>query len=1188
MFLKRLDTVGFKSFAERISVDFVTGVTAVVGPNGSGKSNITDAIRWVLGEQSARSLRGSKMEDIIFQGSDSRKALNVAEVTLTLDNSDQTLPIEYDEVSVTRRVYRSGESEFLINKQACRLKDIVDLFMDSGLGREAFSIISQGKVEEILSSKAEERRTIFEEAAGVLKYKNRKEKAEYKLAETQENLNRVEDIIYEIESQLDPLKEQAAVATDYLQKKDQLKEQEISLLIAEIEQLHSQWKTLLEKMEEEKQYELELKTGIQKKEAHVEQERSQIQALDESIEELQESLLIFTKEIESLEGNKKLVHERLKHFEENKQKLEEEGIVLRDRIVKVEKDLHSEKEKLKQDLNMRNKTKNKLEELSSKMATTEENIQDQIEERKSEYIEYLNQQAAMRNERQTIEKQLSQIEAKRLNQDSKFQGLTGERERLEDELQQLNQELKHDYEARVEAEDKLQTLKQEIEADKERYQDLQTKLYQGYQYIEKLKSKKEMLEEMKEDFQGFFQGVKEVLKARDGNELEGIHGAVIELLNVPSSYITAIETALGGQAQHIVVKDETVARHVIHWLKRTNKGRATFLPMNAMKPKYIAKHLLSGITRHEGFVGIGTDLIQYERAYHDVMNHLLGNIVIAKDLRAANEIAVQLQRKFRVVTLEGDVVNPGGSMSGGAQKKTNQSLFTRERDLKDVTEKLSSYEQKAKEFEKKVKAHKEAMDQKESRLEVYRSEISDKHEREQSLRSKVMEKEVNINHLNENLKLYDQDKLQFEQDLTGLMERDKGLSEQLESLNQQLTSIQREIDDLSEQQSTFQKSQKELEESYHQLQITFAEQESQLKNQKEKTSQLEANLQEYQQSYQANQDQLNGILSFHENIQSEEDIESKLAEQQEEKDQTLHSIQTRRAERAKRTQLVNDTERELKEEHRLHQATVQAIQDKEVKANRLDVELENRLNHLQTEYMITFERASQEYEKANDIEKTRQAVKLIKRSIEELGTVNIGAIDEYERIQERYQFLTEQQTDLIQAKDTLYSVISEMDEEMKRRFETTFYQIKEEFTLVFQQLFGGGRAELKLTDPSNILNTGVDIVAQPPGKKLQHLGLLSGGERALTAIALLFAILRIRPVPFCVLDEVEAALDEANVNRFARYLKVYSENTQFIVITHRKGTMEEADVLYGVTMQESGVSRLVSVKLEDTAELVQT
>ncbi len=1187
MFLKRLDTVGFKSFAERVSVDFVPGVTAVVGPNGSGKSNITDAIRWVLGEQSAKSLRGSKMEDIIFQGSDSRKALNIAEVTLTLDNSDQALPLDYQEVSVTRRVYRSGESEFLINKQTCRLKDIIDLFMDSGLGREAFSIISQGKVEEILSSKPEERRSIFEEAAGVLKYKQRKKKAEYKLAETQENLNRIEDIIFEIDGQLEPLKEQAAVAKDYLQKKDELKKVEIALLIAEIEEMHGKWKSVLAEIEAQKEKEVALQTSIQQKQAGLEEGRSQIQALDESIEDLQESLLDLTKQLENLQGKKELSNERFKHFEDNKSKLEEENGQLKTRMDKLETGLTEEQEKLSRLEAERRETNKSLKQTAELLSTSKQNIEEQIEELKSDYIEKLNEQAAKRNERQSISRQLEQINLKKDNQQDKFKGLISEREQLERKLADLKTKLAEQAETRLAAEHTYEKQRKNLEADNAAYQELQTKLYQGYQYIEKLKSKKEMLEDMKEGYQGFFHGVKEVLKAREDKELSGIDGAVIELIDVPAKLIPAVETALGGQAQHIVMEDESKARAAINWLKKHNKGRATFLPVTAIKPKYIPADLLAGVKNHQGFVGVGAELVSFQQKYKGIAENLLGNVVIADNLKAANEIAVHLHRKFRVVTMDGDIINPGGSMTGGAKKKSGQSLFSREKDLQEVTDKLNEFQQKALEFEQKVKARKQANEELEQAMEKQREAIRAAQQQEQETRTAVKEMEVNVAHYNENLKLYDQDTNQYETDLTDLKQRNAKLADELNDLERTLEAIQGEIDECDRRQADYQENQEKLQEKHHRLQITLAEQDANVNSQKEKCKALNHQLEEVNQALRENTEQLEQMFDFQNNRETEEEIDAKLEEKQKQKDKVAELIQARRQERLKRTETAGDQEREIKEKNRIYQSLVQDLQDKELKAARFDVELENRLNHLQNEYALSYEKAAQNYEKAEDIDQAKQSVKLVKRSIDELGTVNLGAIDEYERISERYEFLTEQQTDLVQAKDTLFGVISEMDEEMVRRFETTFTQIKEEFSIVFSALFGGGSAELKLTNPENMLETGVDIIARPPGKKLQHLGLLSGGERALTAIALLFAILRVRPVPFCVLDEVEAALDDANVSRFAKYLKEFSEKTQFIVITHRKGTMEEADVLYGVTMQESGVSRLVSVRLEDAPALVK-
>jgi len=1187
MYLKQLESVGFKSFAERIRVDFVPGVTAIVGPNGSGKSNITDAIRWVLGEQSAKSLRGSKMEDIIFQGSDSRKPLNVAEVTLALDNQDRGLPLDYAEVSVTRRVYRSGESEFFINKQPCRLKDIIDLFMDSGMGREAFSIISQGKVEEILSSKAEERRMIFEEAAGVLKYKQRKKKSEYKLEETQENLNRVEDIIHEIEQQRVPLEQQAKTAAKYLDLKDQLKEQEISLLIAEIESLHDMWQSLLDELEEDKMEEMDWKAKIRKKDADLELERNKIQKLDDEIAALQSQLVTMTEELEKAEGRKNLFQERTKHVTENRVKLEAQQREIAIKIDKLEQVVQKEEEELR-DLNAcRDKSHKKVKELEKMLSFKEDEISEEIENLKSEYIEKLNQQAAMRNERQSIKQQKDQLEAKKESQTKKLNKLLTSKEGLNKEETIVKERLETLESHLAKKKSGISKQKEKLEVKKEQFQTARSKLYEGYQFIEKLQARKEMLKELKEDFQGYFQGVKAVLKARDKKELENIYGAVIELIDVPKKYLSAIETTLGGQAQHIIVNNDETARQAISWLKRTNNGRATFLPLSSLKTREIPKHIQSQLQQHPGFIGIAARLVRADAMYQKAIHYLAGNVIIANTLKDANEIAKLVMRKYRIVTLEGDVVSPGGAMSGGARKKSNQSsLFTRQKDLAEVTENLAEYKQKILSFEEKLETRQAKIAELTRLLQSEESGIPSLEQELQEVQSEYANIKMKKESLIENIKLYRQEKSEFDEERSQLIDRDRALSNSLEEMKRKLASIENNIDQLSSQEDAFKRNYEQMQRDLHKEQVTLAELDERLKAQQEKTDANKVQLDELKTQYTQGTSDLEELNALHAKEESIEDIEEKISVKKLEKEDAVTAIQVKRSGRADRTQRLQDQERELKEENRNHQAFQKKIQEKEVKVNRLDVDLENRLSHLQSEYVITFEKARETYAKAENIESAKSAVSDLKQRIEQLGTVNLGAVDEYERIKERLAFLLEQKTDLVKAKETLYAIIAEMDEEMEKRFDETFTQIKKEFKNVFSQLFGGGHAELKLTEPTNLLDTGVEIIAQPPGKKLQYLGLLSGGERALTAIALLFSILRVRPVPFCVLDEVEAALDEANVVRFAEYVKFHSEDTQFIVITHRKGTMEEADVLYGVTMQEAGVSRLVSVRLEDTKELI--
>nr|WP_263328020.1 chromosome segregation protein SMC [Neobacillus sp. Marseille-Q6967] len=1188
MYLKRLDIIGFKSFADRIGVDFVPGVTAVVGPNGSGKSNITDAIRWVLGEQSAKSLRGTKMEDIIFAGSDTRKPLNYAEVTLTLDNQDEKLSIDYNEVSVTRRVTRSGDSEFLINKQPCRLKDIIDLFMDSGLGREAFSIISQGKVEEILNSKAEDRRTIFEEAAGVLKYKNRKKKAESKLTETQENLNRVNDILHELESQVEPLKIQASMAKDYLEKKEELEKIEVALTVYDIEDLHQKWEKLSRQLEERQEDEIKLSSQLQIKEAKIEEIRDHIQALDDSINDLQNVLLHASEELEKLEGRKEVLKERKKNASQNRGQLEKNIAELTEKIKLLKETRDGQHELVKSLEEQVIALQVQLKVRQEKLALFTENIDEKIELLKTEYIEILNAQAGAKNECKYIEQQLKQQEVRSSRLDTDNERFIEERlviqaqkQKIESSLEKIQQKLEDQVVRYREQQRKLENVRNN-------YQKQEKTLYQAYQFLQQAKSRKDMLEELEEDYSGFFQGVKEVLKAR-GKKLHGIEGAVAELVTVPKEYETALETALGGALQHIVVDNEQNARAAIQYLKQNSFGRATLLPLSVIKGRPLSSVQLSSIQNHPSLIGSAVSLVTFDHKYSEVINNLLGNVVITKDLKGANELAKILQYRCRLVTLDGDIVNPGGSMTGGAVKQKTTSILTRKGELEELKEKLGIMSGKTESLEKLVKSLKEEVQLHEQEMERMRKFGEELRLEEQSLKGDLRQTESEEKNINDRLALYDLEKGQFTDEQETLTERRQVLFEELDNFKDKIADLDGQIAKLTEQKNHDQTSKESLINEIYDLKIEFAAKNEQFTNTKERFSLLAGELEDSEQRLTLYTEDLQLLTSeMSSNSSGEEQLEMAASRKQQDKEETIKLISSRRQERLQMLTTLEDAELEAKELKRLHKGMVEVLKDEEVKLNRLDVELETRLAHLREEYLLSFEGAKEQYPLTLPVEEARKKVKLIKLAIEELGNVNIGAIEEYERVSERYEFLNEQKNDLQTAKDTLFQVIEEMDIEMKRRFEQTFNGIREHFEPVFRALFGGGRADLKLTVPEDLLNTGVEIVAQPPGKKLQNLGLLSGGERALTAIALLFSILKVRPVPFCILDEVEAALDEANVFRFSQYLKRFSTETQFIVITHRKGTMEEADVLYGVTMQESGVSKLVSVRLEDTRELVES
>lgn len=1188
MFLKQLDIIGFKSFADRVSIDFIPGVTAVVGPNGSGKSNILEAVRWVLGEQSAKSLRGGKMEDVIFNGSDSRKPLNYAGVTLTLNNENKVLPIDYSEVNVTRRVYRTGESEYFINKQQCRLKDIIELFMDSGLGREAFSIISQGKIDEILNNKAEDRRTIFEEAAGVLKYKTRKKKSEIKLDETAENLNRVNDILHELESQLEPLKRQASIAKDYLEKKKELKANEVALTVYEIERLHERWEKLKKEFATHQQQELNLVSQMKTNEAKLEEKRNRMHALDESIDHLQKALLTVSEELEQIEGRKKVLKERRKNSLLNKEQLQTNLKEANEKLQKFEADLQTYEKMTSQQENDIHLLQKQLQKKKEQLSIFNEDTEEMIESLKSDYIERLNEQATAKNEKQLIEKQLEQLAIRKKKLDHDNEKYLKERTHIKERKRQIASSI-DDIQTKLANElQSFHQLEHRLEKLKNNYEKKEKKLYKAYQYLQQAKSRKETLQEMEADYSGFFQGVREVLKARTNN-LTGIEGAVAELIQVPKEYQTAIETTVGNAMQHIVVKTEANAREAIKYLKTNRYGRATFLPLNIIRKRTIPNVQRQILQNNDAFVSIAADLVQYNRKYENIIYYLLGNVVIAKDLPGANQIANLLQYRYRIVTLEGDIVNPGGSMTGGAQKQKRSSLLSRKNELKELKNQLVVMEKETTALEEKVKALKKEIANAEKELENIRAQGEKYRFKEQEQKAAFREAEIEEKNLNDRLKIYDLEKSEFDSEKMRLTKRTQEISLTLEQTLDQLEKLDQKIAQLNEQKHSEKTSKEKLIAEISECKEKLAVKKEQLLANKKQLERLQAEKTDILARIDSLEEDQRWLQNeMNSNDFGENELDKSAKKKLQEKNDTISLISLRREKRLSMQQQIEDEEVTISELKRQHQQIVNVLKDEEVKLNRLDVELETRLNQLSEKYTLSFEAAKKDYPLQHTPEETKKEVHLIKKAIEELGTVNIGAIEEYERISERHRFLTVQKNDLVEAKETLYEIIREMDEEMVKRFGQTFHAIQQEFETVFQALFGGGRAELQLTDPDDLLHTGIEIVAQPPGKKLQNLALLSGGERALTAIALLFSILRVRPVPFCILDEVEAALDEANVYRFSQYLKQFSAETQFIVITHRKGTMEGADALYGVTMQESGVSKLVSVRLEDAKDLMET
>lgn len=977
MYLKTLKAHGFKSFADKTNLEFEQGINGIVGPNGSGKSNVVDAIRWVLGEQSVKSLRGDgTMTDVIFSGSKSRNPMNVASVSLVFDNSDHYLPLEYDEVEIKRRVYKDGSNEYYLNGERIRLKDLTNLLLDSGIAKESFNIISQGKIESIISSKPSDRRIIFEEASGVLKYKRRKEEAIRKLDKTHDNKSRINDIITELETRLTPLKEAKDKAIKYKTIHNELENMEIALITEDITNINFEYQNSKDKIDNLNKEVLTLMTSGTKNEAKIEKYKNNITALDEQIKFMQEKILELTTLSERLNSKKILIEERKKN--------------------------QSEENKLHQ----------KILELKEKELSTKNNIEK----------------------------------------------INGEINNIKSDLENLTK--------RIDREEYHQS---EIKDNKNK---LETRLTNILREKNNLEFKIETLQNTIENGGALPLPVKSVL---NNPKLRGIHNALGNLIETDENHALAITTALGYSTNHIIVDSEKDAKEAINYLKTI--GRATFFPLNIIKPKYIDSETLNKVKHINGYIDIASNLVKYDNKYSNIILNQLGNIIVAQDIDSATHISRLINNRYRIVTLDGEIIHVGGSMTGGKQNKV-------------------------------------------------RNLISDKYELEHNIKqkgillSKIQDIENNINEVDYNLKATE--------DKIYLLNKDKILSEeQINNKNNQLSSLHQILE-----QTTF-----DINSTHKQINGSLSEEEEEILN------------------------------KYYAALKTKTEAEQELASLIKEK-QSLNET-------------LEDFEASLKKENSLYNSKTAELKDLEIKASRLEVKLDNLLNNLTENYSMTYEKAKENYKLDIDFNIAKSEVNKLKKELKNLGTVNLTAPEEFEEVNERYNFLNKQIDDLTQAENTLLQIIEEMDKVMISEFKDTFNKISINFQETFRELFKGGHAELKLTEPNNILETGVDIVASPPGKKLSSISLLSGGEKTLTAISLLFAIIKSKPSPFCVLDEVEAALDEANVDTFGKYVQSLKKKSEFIIITHKKKTMEYADILYGITMQESGVSKLVSVKLED-------
>ena len=1179
VYLKSIDAYGFKSFAEHTHVDFDNGVTAIVGPNGSGKSNITDAIKWVLGEQSAKSLRGSKMEDVIFNGSKERKKCQYAEVKLTLDNHSRKLNIDEDTITVERRLYRNGDSEYYLNKERTRLKSVLDLFLDSGLGKEAFSIISQGKVDEVLNAKPSDRRYLIEEAAGVLKYKKRKKEATQKLDETEQNLNRVEDIVFDLEARVEPLREEAAIAEEYIALKEEMKKSDITVTVYDIESLNKDFKKLEQEIEHF-QYQKEQKTNeldamtfeLNEKKKSRDQISNQIQNDNKALVEATESLERFTGQLEVLK-------ERQKNSDATNERLEEEKQASQMRINKITEQIKEIDVELKEFKDRYQALVQEINGLEGQLSNQEGTFEEKIEQLKDRYYQLMTEQSDINNDIRFLEDKLATHQEKQSRLDGRQKEVYEELQRVWEDKSTYTEKLQSVEKELQETTEKYKSDHKLLKSKEQAYKDTESKLYQAYRYTEQMKTRINTLKSMQDEYSGFYSGVKHVLKEKS---LNGIEGAVAEIIDTPSKLTTAIEIALGASLQHIIVKEEKDARLAIKYLKDKKLGRATFLPMNVVKKRFIPQSVIEQINDQQGFITVASEGVKYDEKYRNIVEHLLGSTIIAKDLETANQLARLIQFKHRIVTLEGDVITPGGAMTGGGKEK-KASLLSQKDELKTTEDKYQNFMQQTTQIEENVKALKQEVQNIEQSLTETQEKGTELRAKEHEVTLQldaVLAKEKRLKDENETFEFEKNDGYNFVKGQETLQEKQN----KLVNIKQDIEKIDNEINQLNASLSHSKDSEKTIQNTLNEKRSNLAVEKERNRLKEQDKKRLKEDLNEYEHTLTKINDQIELINSDDymgsgqfEKVESQiqlftdkkQEIETKMMDNQ----NKYKSIQEE----------IEQIERDTQSMHQSISGLETGLQDMVSKHSKIDIMIEHQLTHLNETYQLTFEKAQLLYEMPEDISEARKTVKLTKMSIDELGHVNLNAIEQFKEVNERYTFLSDQRTDLLEAKETLEQVILEMDGEVSTRFKETFDEVNHHFGNVFKSLFNGGRAELQLTD-KDILDAGVEIVVQPPGKNRQYLSLLSGGERALSAISLLFAILKARTAPFVILDEVEAALDEQNVIRYAEYLDQLKSETQFIVITHRKGTMSYADSLYGVTMQEAGISKLVSVNLKSIKE----
>lgn len=1177
MYLKSIEMQGFKSFADKTKVVFDRGVTAVVGPNGSGKSNITESLRWALGESSAKSLRGGKMPDVIFAGTENRNPLNFASVVVTLDNSSGFIVNKNKEIKVERHIYRSGDSEYLIDGQKVRLRDIHDLFMDTGLGRDSFSIISQGRVEAIFNSKPEERRAIFEEAAGVLKYKTRKKETESKLAQAQGNLDRLDDIIYELDNQVKPLEKQAQTAKKFLELDGQRKELYLDVLVA---QLSLGKEKLSEKEAELESVKTEL-TSYYKQRSELEQENQSLKEkrhrLSVQLDREQAVLLDVTKLISDLERKIEVHKLESSQNESSRQEAQARLENLLTRREQLEEQIEQKQGVLEQ-------LENSLSSLKEDIAAVDREIS-YFSEDPDQVLDHLREQyVALMQEEAEASNRLTKIQQDIANQISLSESKSEDLARLQTEKQTAQEELDKSRKSLEEADHELrqlleryQTKKSELDQVQATYQSEQGRLFDLLDQLKGKQARQSSLEAILKNHSNFYAGVKAVLQ--EAPSLGGIIGAVSEQLTFDTRYQTALEIALGGASQNVIVEDEATAKRAIAFLKEKRQGRATFLPLTTIKPRQLSGQQISLLESSDGFLGLASDLVTYQPNLDVIFQNLLGTIAIFDTIDHANQAARATKFQVRMVTMDGAEIRPGGAFAGGSNRNNSTTFIKPELDalLGEIAE-LSSQLQ---EQESLVAAKKTSLDLTKEALETIKAEGEEARLNQQSAR---IHQEQAENRLAQLSVQYDLQMSQVSPTiLTELDEEATKEAANVQALNEKKIALEQQINQVRDNRDSIQESLQKLQTKKGQLTLVQAEATSQLRFEQIDMRRLQEEKATTEKDIAILEDLINQKVVALEDTTIEL-LEEQLQAASDKQSQTNQILIRLKFELEDIDGQFEDLEERLQQARTKNDDLIRKQAKLEADCEQAGDTLRTLLGNLTEHFKLSFEAAQSQAKAVENLASAEQNLKNLERAIRALGPVNLDAIEQYDEVNNRLTFLNEQRTDILSARDLLLDTIHEMDDEVKERFNVTFEAIRESFKQTFKQMFGGGSADLILTE-NDILTAGVEISVQPPGKKIQSLNLMSGGEKALSALALLFSIIRVKTIPFVILDEVEAALDEANVKRFGDYLNRFDKESQFIVVTHRKGTMAAADAIYGVTMQESGVSKIVSVKLKDMEKL---